>query len=303
MHPAPVVRRSVDRRRGVLPRRRQIAEAEQRLRHLDVDEARLDIAGLVGFVSAPDAFGGLLGTPDAGQGARAVAEVCVRLRLHRVQVGGKRRGDLPAGGPQRGLREGDGLAELPHEQRLVDQQRDDVRAKSPVVAGLCQPQGLVEVALGESVRVGVVGADARDGHQPAGGPVQLAACGVGVAAAQQGCGLGVEEANDAGAGRDATGLAVHLLVMGAGRAQHLDVGHAHPVPAAARDVHVVRRVLPLPHGHHRGRAGDRGGAEDVRALLLVGAPQGGGPLDEAGQGGAVRGWPARRGRPGRCRRG
>lgn len=85
------------------------------------------------------------------------------------------------------------------------------------------------------------------------------------------------------------GLAVHLLVVGTGGAQHLDVGHADVVAAAAGDVHVLGRVLPLPHGHHRGRSGDGRGAEDVRALLLVGTPQRGGPLDEAGERPGVRG--------------
>lgn len=62
-----------------------------------------------------------------------------------------------------------------------------------------------------------------------------------------------------------------------------------PVPPAAGDVHVLGRVLPLPHRHHGGRAGERGSAEDVRALLLVGAPQDGRPFHEAGQRAGVRG--------------
>lgn len=65
-----------------------------------------------------------------------------------------------AGRSECGLGEGDGLAVLPHEQGLVDQQRDDIGAESAVAAGLGEPEGLVEVALGETVGVGVVGADA-----------------------------------------------------------------------------------------------------------------------------------------------
>ncbi len=233
MHPAAVVGGVVDGGRGVLRRGRQLPEAEQCLRHLHIDEPGLDIARLVGFVPPADAFGGLLGTPDAGQGARAVAEVGVRLRLHRVQVGGERRGDVLACGPQRGLREGDGLAELPHEQRLVDQQCDHIRPEPPVAARLGEPERLVEVALGEPVSVGVVRADPGDGHQSARGAVQLPAGGVGVAAAQQRRGLGVEEADDPGTGRYAAGLPVHLLVVGARGPQHLDVGGGDPVPAAA----------------------------------------------------------------------
>lgn len=112
---------------------------------------------------------------------------------------------------------------------------------------------------------------------------------VGVAAAQQRRGLGVEEADDAGAGRDAAGLAVHLLVVRAGAAHRLQVGRGDPVPPAAGYVGVLGRVLPLPHGHHGRCAGERRGAEDVRALLLVGAPQGGGALHEPGQRSGVRG--------------
>lgn len=63
-------------------------------------------------------------------------------------------------GPQRGLREGDGLPVLPHEQRLVDEQGDHIRPEPLVPAGLRQAQGLVEVALREAVRVGVVRTDA-----------------------------------------------------------------------------------------------------------------------------------------------
>lgn len=147
----------------------------------------------------------------------------------------------------------------------------------------------MEVALRETVRVRVVRADPGDGHQSPGDPVQLPSRGVGVAAAQQGRGLGVEEADDAGAGRDAAGLAVHLLVVRAGAAHHLQVGRGDPVPSAAGDVRVLGRVLPLPHRQHGGRAGEGRGAEDVRALLLVGAPQGGGPLHEPGERAGVRG--------------
>ncbi|EKX63006.1 hypothetical protein STRIP9103_01615, partial [Streptomyces ipomoeae 91-03] len=205
----------------------------------------------------------------------------------RIQVRGERRGDVPAGGAQRGLGEGDGLPVLPHEQRLVDEQRDHIGPEPPVPARLRQPQRLVEVPLGQPVGVGVVCADPGDRHQPAGGPVQLAAGGVGVAAAQQRRGLGVEEPDDPGTRGYAARLAVHLLVVGAGRPQHLDVGHADLVPPTARDVHVLRRVLPLPHGHHGGRPGDGGSAEHMRALLLVGPPQGGGPLHEPRETGAV----------------
>lgn len=150
----------------MLGRRHQVTEAEQRLRHLYVDQSRLDIAGLVRLVTTPDTLGGLLRTPNAGQRTAAVSEVRVRLGLHRVEVGGERRRDVAPRGAQRRLGEGDRLPVLPHEQRLVDEQRYHVGAESPVPARLGQAQRLVEVALGEAVRVGVVGADARDGHQP-----------------------------------------------------------------------------------------------------------------------------------------
>ncbi len=196
---------------------------------------------------------------------------------------------MPAGGAQRGLGEGDGLPVLPHEQRLVDQQCDDVRPEAPVAAGLCQPQRLVEVALGEPVRVGVVRADARDRHQPARGAVQLAARGIGVAAAQQRRGLGVEEPDDPRPRRDTAGLAVHLLVVRPGGAQHLDVGRGDPVPAAPGDVDVLGRVLPLPHRHHRRGPGDGRGAQHMGPLLFVRTPQRGGPLHEPAQRTGVRG--------------
>ncbi len=146
----------------------------------------------------------------------------------------------------------------------------------------------MEVALGEPLGVRVVRADAGHRHQTARRPVQVTPHGVGVTAAQQRGGLRVEEADDARARRDAARLAVHQLVVRPGRAQHLYVGDAHARLPLARDVRVLRRVLPLPHGHHGRCPGHRGRAEDVGPLLFVGAPQRGGALHEARQRGAVR---------------
>lgn len=190
-------------------------------------------------------------------------------------------------GPQRGLGEGDGAAVVAEEQRLGDQQGDDIAAEPPVAAGLGEPQRLMEVALGESMGVGVVGADARHRHQSRRRPVQAPAHGVAVAAAQQRRGLRVEEADDPGPGRDAARLAIHLLVVVAGRLEHRYVGRADPARSRPRYVGVLRGVLPLPDRHHRRSAGDGGHGGQVRAPLFVGAPQGGGPLDEPGEGGAL----------------
>ncbi len=120
--------------------------------------------------------------------------------------------------------------------------------------------------------------------RPAGGAVQLTAGGVGVAAAQQRRGLGVEEADDAGAGRDAARLAVHLLVVGAGRAQHLDVAHALTRWRPPRDTSTSSGGFSHSHtGITAGVPVTAGAPSMCGALLLVGAPQGGGALDEAGQ--------------------
>ncbi len=285
VHTAPGVRRGAYGRRGALPGRGEVPEPEQRLRHLYVDEAGLDVARLLRLSVRADALGLGLGPVDALQRAAGVAEACIGLGLHRVQVGGQGGGDVRARGPQGGLGEGDGPAVVGEEQRLVDQQGDHIAAEPPVTARLRQAQGLVEVALGEAVGVGVVRADAGDGDQAADRPVQAAPHGVVVPGAQQGGGLGVEELDDPGSGRDTSGLPVHLLVVGAGGPQHLYVRRAHPAGARAGDVGVLRRVLPLPDGHHGRRTGGDGRGGEPGAPLVVGAPQGGGVLDEPRQAG------------------
>ncbi len=289
MDPPPVVRGRPDGRGRLLVGGIEIAEAEQRLGHLYVDQPGLYVPGLVGLRTGPDPLGGRLGVPDAAQCGGGVAELGVRLGLHGVQVGGQGRGGVPACGPQRGLGEGDGLAVLPQVQRLVDDQRDDVGAEPPVPARLREPQRLVEVPLGEPVGVRVVRADPGHRHQGPGGPVQLAAEAVGVAPAQHGRGLAAEEADNPGPGDHAAGPAVHQLVVRAGGPQDLDVLRPDPVRPVAGDVGVLGRVLPLPDRDHGGRSGDGLGGEQLEPALLVGTPQGGGPVDEAAERGAVRG--------------
>lgn len=186
-------------------------------------------------------------------------------------------------GPQRRFGERDGLPEVGEEERLVHQQGDHIAPEAPVPARLGQPQRLVEVALGEPVRVGVVRADVYHGHQSARGAMELTPHRIAVAAAQQRGRLGVEEADDARTRRDSARPAIHQFVVGTGGTQGCYVGRADPLRAGTGHVGVLRRVLPLPDGHHRGGPRHGRSGDQMGALLFVGAPQSGGPLHESGE--------------------
>ncbi|CAO0833710.1 hypothetical protein SMICM17S_06735 [Streptomyces microflavus] len=66
VHAPPVVRRGAHRGGRVLPCCGLIPEAEQCLRHLDVDQTRLDVSGLVRLPSGVDPARLGLGPADAG---------------------------------------------------------------------------------------------------------------------------------------------------------------------------------------------------------------------------------------------
>ncbi|CAM5634405.1 hypothetical protein SCALM49S_08278 [Streptomyces californicus] len=243
----------------------QVAEAEQGLRHLDVDQPRLDVPRLVRPVWTRPAWASarpMQARALAASPSRAYALACMACRS------AARAGVMWSPAAR-------SAASAKAMERRCSPRNSDwvtrsaiIAAKPPVAAGLGEPQRLVEVALGEPVGVGVVRADAGDRHQPGGRAVQAAAEGVAVAAAQQRRGLRVEEAHDPGPGRDPARLAVHLLVVVAGR-QHRYVRLAHPDRPRARDVHVLRGVLPLPDRHHLAGPRDGGHGGQAGAVLFV----------------------------------
>jgi hypothetical protein len=162
----------VDRLLGVGAGGVQVAEGAQGVGVLGLDEARLDVASLRGFLAGHDPAGHVLGPGHGGVAAVPVADPGVSLSLERVQVGDQRRGQGAAGAAQGGLGVLDYLPVVPPVQSLVGEEGDDVSAEAAVSRRLGHAERLEEVPLRDSLQVGVVGADPGQGREPSCGPVQ-----------------------------------------------------------------------------------------------------------------------------------